>query len=295
MDAVKYFLIVICGVELLRDTNSKELFIILLLGAFSVFINAMYFQEGFGGRYSGFYLNPNVAGFICIVGYCLGYTIENKYLRIIGQFAFIFAGILTLSRTFIILWILVSIIAAIINKKNFLTIGVGVGAMVVLLSISTILKLDTVRFTALEGLLENKVDSHTITEDSRNETWSLYSDVIMDNVFFGNGYKSMQGKEFDTVGVNVGVHNTYLMIIGEAGFIPFLIIIFIYLKMFFVSITKHFKANPEYSFLTFVAIMFLLTNHNFFDNFVLLTISIWLYTRIHDTHDTSDISTINTQ
>src|SRR5690606_36692490 len=37
MDAVKYFLIVICGVELLRDTTSKELFIILLLGAVSVF------------------------------------------------------------------------------------------------------------------------------------------------------------------------------------------------------------------------------------------------------------------
>uniref|UniRef100_UPI00404AEEEE O-antigen ligase family protein n=1 Tax=Gelidibacter sp. TaxID=2018083 RepID=UPI00404AEEEE len=295
IDIIKYFIIIICGAELVRDSTDKDIFIILTLGAITVFINALYFQEVSGGRYGGIFLNPNGAGFICILGYSLGYSIENKYLRILGQFIFIFAGILTLSRTFILLWVIISLAAIIINRKNLITVGVGIGALIVILSISQILKLDAVRFSALENLLENKVDTHTISEDSRNETWSLYTDVILYNIFFGNGYKSMQGMEADTVGIKVGVHNTYLMILGESGIIPFLLLVLILIKLFINSIIKHFKENPHYCFLAFVLIMFLLTSHNFFDNYAMLTISIWLYTRIHDTHDTSDISSINTQ
>ncbi len=282
MDFLKYFVLIICGAELVRNSTNQEFFLILLIGALSVLANALYFQEFSGGRYSGFYLNPNAAGFICICGYCMGYNIENKYFKLIGQFIFVFAGILTLSRTFIILWISVTIIAAFLNKKNVLTIGLGIGAIVVILSVSVVLKLDTVRFAAFEGLLENKVDSNTITEDSRNETWSLYTDVLLDGVLFGHGYRALHGKEFDNVGVDVGVHNTYLMILGEAGIIPFLVIIFIYLRLFFTSITKHIKTHPEYSLLSFVLIIFLLTSHNYFDNFTLLTVTIWLYLRVYE-------------
>lgn len=293
MNFIKYFILIVCGAELVRNSSNQEVFIVLLIGALSIFANALYFQEISGGRYSGFYLNPNAAGFICISGYCMGYNIENKYLKMIGQFIFVFAGILTLSRTFILLWLSVTIIAAFLNKKNLLTIGLGIGAIVVILSVSVVLKLDTVRFTALEGLLENKVDTNTITEDSRNETWSLYTDIVLDGVFFGHGYRAMQGKEFDNVGVEVGVHNTYLMILGEAGIIPFLVIIFIYLRLFFTSIAKHIKTHPEYSLLSFVLIIFLLTSHNYFDNFFLLTVSIWLYLRVYEEKDIQDQQVIS--
>src|SRR5690606_561788 len=124
-------------------------------------------------RYGGVFLNPNSAGFICIVGYCLGYGIRNRYLRIFGQFVFIFAGILTFSRTFILLLVIVSVVAAFINRKHLLTIGIGAFAFVFLFSLSTYLKLDSARFNALGGLFENKIDTHTITDDSRSGTWSL--------------------------------------------------------------------------------------------------------------------------
>ncbi len=285
LDLLKYFVLIICGAALVRNSSNKEIFIVLLIGAISIFFHALYFQDLSGGRYSGFYLNPNAAGFICICGYCIGYNIENKYLKIIGQFIFIFAGILTLSRTFILLWVCVTIIAAVLNKKNLVTIGVGIASMILILSVSVVLKLETGRFTALEGLLENKVDTNTITEDSRSDTWSLYTDVLLDGVFFGYGYRAMQGKEVDNVGVDVGVHNTYLMILGEAGLIPFLVIIFIYLKLFFTSISRHLKTHPEYSFLSFVLIAFMLTSHNYFDNFCLLTVTIWLYLRVYEEKD----------
>ncbi|MGC1633355.1 MAG: hypothetical protein WA749_14695, partial [Gelidibacter sp.] len=160
--------------------------------------------------------------------------------------------------------------------------------LIFLFSLSSFLKLDTVRFSALEGVTENKIDNHVITEDSRSDTWSLYTDPILDNIFFGNGYQSMQGWAADTVGVKVGVHNTYLMILGESGIIPFLTIFFIFVNLFIRSISKHFKENPEYSFLSFVLIMFLLTTHNYFDNYALLIITLWIYTKVYDSHDSEN-------
>lgn len=288
-DFIKYIIVIICSIQLLKNSSDEDLYFIFIAGALTIFIEAIFFQSGSGGRYAGVFLNPNSAGFICIVGYCLGYGINNKYIRIFGQFLFIFAGILTFSRTFILLLIIISVVAAFTNRKHLITIGIGVFAFIFLFSLSTSLKLDTARFNALEGLFENKVDTHTITDDSRSETWSLYTHTIINNIIFGNGYKSMQGWEADTVGIKVGVHNTYLMILGESGIIPFLVFIFIFVNLFIKSVLIYFKENPEYSFLTFVLIMFLLTSHNYFDNYALITISLWLYIRIRYKYDYKNV------
>ena len=280
-DLIKYFIIVICGAELARNTTQKMLFIILVIGASSIVFHAFYFQAGYG-RYSGFFLNPNGAGLICIIGYSLGYSIDSKYLKLAGQFLFTFAGILTMSRTFIALWLLTSITAAIMNKKEMTTLGIGSFVLIIIFSLSSVLNLDAQRFSALEGLLDKKVDSETITEDSRTDTWSFYTDVIIDNVIFGNGYKSMQGEANDNVGISVGVHNTYLMILGESGFIPFLIFIFIYIKLFLKSIRDHLESHKEYMFMLLTLIIFLFTSHNYFDNYFVLFISLWIFVKVND-------------
>lgn len=292
-DIIKYFIVVLCAIEVVRDATEKDFFIILLIGAFTIFLNALYLQEGFGGRYGGVFINPNGAGFMCIIGYCLGYNVKNRYLKIIGQFVFTLAGFLTLSRTFIALWVIISLIAIIINLKNILTISIGVMAIILLLSISEFLNLDNVRFAAFQNLIENKVDSNVISENSRNETWLLYTEVILENIFFGNGYKSMQGMESDGVGIKVGVHNTYLMILGESGILTFIVSLIFFIRLLTGSIFKHFKKNPHYSFLAFALVIFLLTSHNYFDNYAMLTITLWVYSMIYDASNNNKITLDN--
>ncbi|MEY8848962.1 O-antigen ligase family protein [Psychroserpens sp. XS_ASV72] len=278
-DLIKYFVVVICGAELARDTTKKELFVILTLGATSILAHAMFFQGDFG-RYSGFYLDPNGAGFVCIMAYCLSFSIPSKLLKNSGQFLVTLAGLLTFSRTFIILWLLVSMISIFSNRKNALNFGLGIGALIIILSIGSLLKVDVDRFNALESIFneDQATNVSVINEDSRTRTWSRYYDDILENPFFGNGYRQLSG--FDEV--TPGVHNSYLMVIGEAGILPFLLFVGIYLFMLIKNIPSY-KTHGYRVMFALTLFMLLLTTHNYFDNFLIIFVSIWLYIETTET------------
>lgn len=285
-DLIKYFVLIICGAELARDTSKKELFTILALGATSILAHALFFQGDFG-RYSGFYLDPNGAGFICLLAYSLSFGINPKLLKILGQFIVTLAGVLTFSRTFLILWLLVSLIAVVSNRKNFLNFGLGFGVMIIVFAVSSFLKVDTLRINALENLFKNNASSsnQVLKEDSRFDTWAKYYDTIIDNPIFGNGYRSLGGID----GISQGVHNSYLMVLGEAGIFPFFIFIGIYIYMIIASI-KVFKSESFKLMVASAIFIFLMTTHNYFDNFIPLFVSLWLFIKITD----SSVSDLNT-
>ena len=281
-DLIKYFVLIICGAELARDTTKKELFIILTLGASSILAHAVFFQGGFG-RYSGLYLDPNGAGFVCIMAYCLSFSIKPKYLKNTGQFLVTFAGLLTFSRTFIILWLLVSLIAVFSDRKNSINFGLGIGALIIVLTVGSLLKVDVDRFNALESIFSDNQSTNVavINEDSRTDTWARYYDDILDNPVFGNGYRQLSG--YDEI--TPGVHNSYLMVIGEAGIFPFLIFVGIYLFMLIKNIVNYKTHVYKFMFATTLFIL-LLTTHNYFDNFLIIFVSVWLF--IKTTEPTSD-------
>jgi O-antigen ligase len=278
---IKFFILILAGTELVRNTNNLELFYLLILGSISIIIHATLFQNNYG-RYSGFYLDPNAAGFVCLLGYALGFSIKNTYLKYIGQFILTFAGILTLSRTFILLWFLVSIISIFANRKNAINLGVGSAVLVIVISIASILQLNDLRFQALESFLGNNPSRsvNVIQTDSRFDTWAVYYDIILDNPFFGNGYKTLSG--FYTN--NPGVHNTFLMILGESGIFTFLIFCFIYFRMFFKSLSV-FKFQPFLFMMVFTLIGSMMTVHNYFESFVVMLTSYWLFIKINDVHE----------
>ncbi|MBR9913759.1 MAG: O-antigen ligase family protein [Algicola sp.] len=284
-DLIKYVVVVICGAELARDTSKKELFVLLMLGASSILIHAIFFQGGFG-RYSGLFLDPNGAGFVCVIAYCLSFRIKPHKLKLLGQFLITFAGLLTFSRTFIILWLLVSIISVISDRKNSLNFGLGVGALIVIFTVGSLLKVDAVRFNALENLFSdnNKSSISVIQDDSRTKTWSRYYEDILDRPILGNGYRQLSGIDED----KQGVHNAYLMVIGEAGIIPFLIFLGIYLYMLFKS-TPLYKDEEYKPMLATTLLIILMTTHNYFDNFFLIFISIWLFIRITENISDTDV------
>ncbi|MCX7549508.1 O-antigen ligase family protein [Xanthomarina sp. F2636L] len=285
LDATKFFIFIIGIVYLAKDTTHKELFIFAFIGSMSILINAVSFSSLYG-RYGGFYINPNSAGIICLIAFSLTFNIKNTILKLGLQLLIVIAGIMTLSRYFILLLVVVNLIAIISNRKNSISLVAGTFAIVLVLTVSSLFNLNTVRFSAFQSIFGGgEVETKTITENSRNETWALYTDLILDNPVTGVGYNVLSGKKNKYIDVRVGVHNTYLMIIGESGIIPFLLIIIIYLSLIFRSI-KHLSTNPEYACIAVVLATFLLASHNYFDNFLVLFTSIWLYQRVKEKPET---------
>tara|TARA_R110002051_G_scaffold325852_2_gene432214 strand:- start:2162 stop:3208 length:1047 start_codon:yes stop_codon:yes gene_type:complete len=288
---LRLMIVVTFGAALVGQTNIKELYVVILLGAISIFINALIFPQMSVniGRAAGFYLNANTAGALCIIGYGLSYGIKEKSLRIIGQIVFTFAGILTFSRTFIIIWLFLNLIAIYRSKKNMLAPIIGIIALILIFTFADELTLDKQRFTAFQSFLErgDNRSAQTLQEGSRDETWAQYYDLIMENPWTGHGFMSFQKLENN----KPGAHNTYLMIIGESGILPFLLHLGIYTMLFIGSLRK-FKTQPEYVNITIGLILFMLTSHTYFVNFYLILISMYVYVNLKKNDGVVEIENI---
>ena len=287
INCIKYFLFIMLIPSLANEAKHNELITILFLGALSILVNAVLFSNPYG-RYSGFYINPNTAGTVALIGYVFCLSLKNVKLRLLLQFGFIISGIMTLSRYFIILLVLITLLSIVYNKRNL--IGAIFGALAMLFVITSgDFKLNSDRFKALQSIFSNDVDTETITKESRDETWALYKKPLLTNLFVGNGYKSFQGREYDTVGVQVGVHNSYLMVLGEAGILSFLLLAYLYILLIVKSI-KHFFKHPEYLYLSILLFTYLLVSHVYFENYIILFFTIWLYKKlIHNQEINSEI------
>ena len=271
----KFLIIAVFAGAILKHTSLKEMYWILLIGASTVIINAVFFPDNYG-RYGGVYIDPNAAGFVCIAGYALTYELNKSKDKILGQFVFSLAGFLTFSRTFILIWLLVNLISLKINLKNARIFVLGAVVIIIMITFSEALQLNAVRFKQLESIVTNeKVNTSELNEDSRTETWAMFYDYIRDKPFIGNGHGSFQAN-----GVHrIGPHNTYLFIIGEAGIIAFSI----YLAFQFVLLKKsiqYFNKHPSFIMLFIAQGLFLLTNHNYFTSYYLLFVVLWFYQNI---------------
>ncbi|WJJ95490.1 O-antigen ligase family protein [Algibacter luteus] len=283
---IKFLIVVVCCTELAKDSKIEEIFTVTIFGALSIVIHGAFFPDidaHFGanyGRFSGFYLNPNYAAITCLVGFSISYGVKNIPLRLVGQLVFTFAGILTLSRYFVLIWLLTNLVAVFMNRKN-LTAPI-IGAIVLsFVLISGAIKLQPSRFAALQSIFsDEEVKTETINDDSRTDTWAQFTDIIMDQPFFGNGFRNLQGFGFD---LDTGVHNLYLLVIGEAGIIAFAFLMYIVLFLLIKSL-QHYHHNFYYIFLTITLATSFLVGHTYFEKYSTIFISIFLYLKLLD-HD----------
>lgn len=275
---IKFLIIVVLGGEIVKNTSKKELLWILMIGASSIVLNAVFFSNDYG-RYSGFYIDPNVAGFICISGYGLTYGLDRGKLKLLGQFLFTFAGFLTFSRTFILLWLLVNLISLKLNPKNIKILLTGAAVIILLISFSAVLRLNTTRFNQLKALVSNeKVSTQELNEDSRTDTWAAFYPYVIDKPIFGNGFGAFQGG-----GVHrIGSHNSYLLIIGEAGIFAFLIFVGVQIYMIYYGVVL-LHTKPIILMMGLGIAIFLLTNHNYFITYYIILVSMWVVTQIKQT------------
>ncbi|WP_274476231.1 O-antigen ligase family protein [Mangrovimonas aestuarii] len=273
-DAIRFFVFIITAFEVSKNTSSTEICGFLLIGALTVVLNAFLFPDDYG-RYGGFYINPNTAGLVCLSGLATSFTISNRIIRILVQLIFVASGFLTLSRYYFLLLGLLYIISISIDRRNLIALGFGAIAIVVLSTFTLHLNAD--RFNAIKNLLgQQEGNTKALTEETRDETWVMYTNDIVNHIAFGTGYKAMQGRTENAIGFQTGVHNTYLMVLGEAGILPFLVLILTY-ALIFVRSLKYLKVNSEVTFMAIILVTYFMVSHNYFDSHIILFCSIWLY------------------
>ena len=280
-DIIKYLIVIICGATVMRNSTLPEIYFFLVIGSLSIVINAILFPLSNAnfyptyGRFSGFYLNPNYAGAMSLIGFALSFGIKNKKMKYLGQLIFSIGGFFTLSRYFLSMWVLLNLLSVLVNRKNLIVPITGVFGLIFIFAFADKLSLKADRLNAYYSIFDSdtKVDTKTLENDSRTDTWGLYTDYIMTNPFSGYGYQKFTNGKNGIPGP--GVHNTYLLVLGEAGLAPFILIA----GIFFYFLTKgyySFKKTPHFSMLSLVLFTSLMVTHNYFDKFTLLLFSVYL-------------------
>jgi len=276
------FLLYLFGLFIsLRYINHNTIILLLLAGAITILLDSLHFRfndfQGIGfisqyGRYSGFYLNPNSAAVVCLVGYALTIVKINRWKTLAVVFTFM--GFLTLSRTFMVVWILITITYLPFNRKYIgKIIFIIISAAFALITFSEALNLDADRFRFLTGLFSGSIDREVISYDSRQFLWTKFYDRIANSPIIGNGYS---GFKTSVDGVDdMGVHNTFLLIFGESGFLPFLLFLALFIWLLKRTFTSFINKTDNF-FLTLVLIGTLSVSHVFFS----LGIQIFIFSLI---------------
>ncbi len=275
------FLLYLFGLFIsLRYINHSTIILLLLAGAITILLDSLYFRfndfQGIGfvsqyGRYSGFYLNPNSASVVCSIGYALTIVKINRWKTLAVVFTFM--GFLTLSKTFMLVWILITIIYLFLNRKYIVkTIFIVVCAAYALITFSGALNLETNRLRLLTGMFSGSLDTGVVNHDGRQDLWSNFYERIANSPIIGNGYS---GFMTTVEGTDLGVHNTFLLILGESGFLPFLLFLALFIWLLKRTFTSYINKTDNF-LLTLVLITTLLVSHVFFS----LGIQIFLFSFI---------------
>jgi O-antigen ligase len=226
------------------------------------------------GRYSGFYLDPNNGGLVCLMGLALSFTII-KPLRLFGKLSFTGLGLITLSRTYMVTWLLLNLMSIRLSLKNAKMLLIGFGVLILLVTYNEFLPVKNERLEQISALIDGsrRNNVQTLNEDSRTETWARYYDALFENPVFGNGYRSFYGN--GVVKTKWGVHNTYLLIWGESGIITLLFFLG-FLTRLFLRGYQQFKEKPHALLMLTGLAVFFMTNHNFMTNEYAIFILIWI-------------------
>ena len=145
--------------------NDKLLIFFLLLGCSTILLDSLFFRfndvysrggDIFEyGRYSGFYLNPNVAAFLCLIGYIISLVKIKKNTLLLSLFTLF--GIMTLSRTFVLSWIIVNFIYLRFNRKHIIWTIVLLLALPFSFVFLELLQLEASRFQSLVDILTSLI------------------------------------------------------------------------------------------------------------------------------------------
>lgn len=269
----------------------SRMYAFLLSGVALIFFSSVIgFNIGLDmDRASGFFANPNTAaGFIL---YCLCLTLcfaisERRkfgfaYLLIVP--ALFYTMFITFSKAGLITFPLVLFLFlgyCLIRyrklyrpkRKIFMWLALSVILAIVFISIyfSAIMdQLSWGQFLRLQRTLAFLSGEFTeATTSERSTLFNIGFQLIGEHPLIGNGLTSFHAYDIPVNGKHIGVHNTFLLILGESGVIPFIF----YVSLMLILIVKSWKLKNlamSFLFLSILAVYFINvagTGHNALDD-----------------------------
>ena len=260
---------------------------VLLLASVSVILSPYYYpymQElpsALGDqRFSGFFLNPNEGSLssVLFLNFILYRPYEKRMFNLFAIALVIVAIALMLSKTGIILFFASLMLFLLLKRKGMLmlfavalltlslqflpdTLSNRIGSSDFWLSLSD---RQLTRLDSLYGFLQGRLDRHTTTY--RIDMWNGAIPIIADHFPHGTGLGTFYyGGNFSYQNENIyrqGVHNMYLMIVGEAGFVAFALFIVCYGHLLALALASKDKLPLA---IIFNALLFSITSHNSFE------------------------------
>ncbi|WP_286263314.1 O-antigen ligase family protein [Thalassotalea atypica] len=181
-------------------------------------------------RGAGVFGNPNEASIVTAVGFALTVNIvKRKWLKLSLMLFFVAMSLLTFSKTGLMLIALIYF-ANILLAGNFsMAVARLLTMLVVIYTLLIFFKVDILN--QFEGNQAKRVEqflnimlfnpSEGVVESSRGYLWRQGLDKIAQHPVLGNGLGALHSMQGAQVSVNnkvaQGVHNTYLLKIGDAG------------------------------------------------------------------------------
>lgn len=186
-------------------------------------------------RASGFFDNPNEAAVMALYFLVIIATTATRLsLATVLKFAVALAALLlTFSKTGMLLFFFLAG-AFLLARRSYGILVIALASMLALypiiqfiVSVNPLGMTDeqVLRIEQIVDIFSGEVDNKTTT--GRVELWSIGLERISKTIPLGSGIGSfhrMEGSGYlDLEGNWLGVHNTFLMVLGESGLIPFLI------------------------------------------------------------------------
>lgn len=288
----------VCGIS---DTTHSKIFkvviIITLLGVLSIIFSSQLGMDNLAKdnsddytRKAGLYLNPNAAGFTAMIlmAFAFGNNFKNKTVIMLLYGTALLATFFAASKTsFVTLAVFTLVFLSKyrlrdINIKSIVLASV-IGIIAYILLQDYLVGDNYDRVMQLTRLAHG--DTSSDVTSSRLDLAKIALGIIADNMLIGQGlyYFTLLPASATHLGYDLGVHNTYLLILGDSGFLPFLL----FVLMVISCIRASYKyAGEHYMCYFFVAYAFFASvNHNLFDNSLvafLLGFSLASLARLHN-------------
>ena len=212
-------------------------------------------------RLSGIYANPNLAGFIANLGLTFSLTfllskgVWPKIIGIVGVVFSISTSVATFSKTSLLQCILITFIFLLVyfvkykNIENRTRRGINtilIAIIILMIPLSIFL---ASAYDDLTPFQQERIDQITqllTTGKANSEITTNRSDAVADGLnkiaehpFIGNGFLSFARLKdaSEKVGEEIGVHNTFLLVLGDGGIFPFILYLLFHV-LCFVRFTK---------------------------------------------------------
>ena len=217
-----------------------------------------------GSRHGGLFGNPNELGmFANFALLIISASRYKKYSKVFLIIICVALSFLTFSKTAIVTTILLLLLMSTRKVKIFVTLAIISLAQLSFINLDYFINLDSEQQRRVE--LIGRLMSGEINEETTSERSILYAeafDRLNDSAFMGNGFGTFTRLK----GIGLGVHNGFLLVLGEGGIFAFIPLIIFFILFAFECYNQTKSITLLLSILICVFGLAIFPSHDIFEN-----------------------------